>query len=58
MQIQKQISRKIGEKEYEKFFIVVSPKIIKELKWKKGDVLDPKIENGKLIIENDRNKRT
>ena len=51
MQIQLQISRRIGNKEYEKFMIVVAPKIIRELKWKQGDKLDPRVEEGELRIK-------
>jgi len=49
--IQKQISRKIGDKEYEKYMIVVAPKIIKQLGWKQGDKLNPKIVEDKLVIK-------
>jgi antitoxin component of MazEF toxin-antitoxin module len=51
MKLQKQLSRKIGNTEYAKYVTVIPPQTIKDLGWEDGDDLEPKIENGKLIIK-------
>ena len=48
MRLQKQLSRKVGNKEYAKYVIVVPPKTIEALEWK-----DEAKEN-KLIIRRKR----
>ncbi len=53
MYLQKQLSKKIGDKEYAKYVIVVPPKLIEQLKWKGGDELEAEIKDKKLIIEKD-----
>ena len=55
MKLQSQVSRTIGEKKYIKYWVVIPPKIIKELGFEKGDIIKPKVINKKLIIENARN---
>lgn len=50
MQLQKQLSRKLEKKKYFRYTVVIPPKTVKELGWKQGDRLDPKIENGGLVI--------
>ena len=51
MQIQSTVSRKIGKKEYKKYWVVIPPKVMKELGWKKGDKVDPLVINKKLLID-------
>lgn len=51
MQLQKQMSRKIGNTEYAKYVIVIPPKVVEELKWKEGEELIFTIKGNKLIIE-------
>ncbi|MCP3682890.1 MAG: AbrB/MazE/SpoVT family DNA-binding domain-containing protein [bacterium] len=51
MRLQKQLSKKIGDKEYAKYVIVIPPKTIEKLGWKTGQELKAKLEKGKLIIE-------
>jgi len=53
MYLQKQLSKKIGDKEYSKYVIVVPPKMVEELGWKAGEELEAEIKNKKLIIEKD-----
>jgi len=50
MKLQSQVSRKVGDKEYKKFWIVISKKIIKKLGWKTGQELEGNIKKDKLII--------
>lgn len=49
--LQKQLSRKVGDKEYPKYVITVPAKQIKELGWKEGEELTGKILRGKLVIK-------
>ena len=51
MYLQKQLSKKIGDKEYPKNAIVVPPKIVGKLGWKAGEELEAKIKGDKLVIE-------
>lgn len=53
MNLQKQLSKKIGDKEYDKWVIVVPPKLIEKLGWKAGEELEAEIKEGKLVIEKD-----
>ena len=53
MYLQKQLSKKVGDKEYAKYVIVVPPKIVEKLGWKAGEELEAEIKKGKLIIERD-----
>ena len=53
MYLQKQLSKKIGEKEYAKYVIVIPPNTVKELGWKAGEELEFEVKKDKLIIERD-----
>lgn len=54
MKLQKQLSRKVGGKEYAKWVAVIPPKIVKELGLKEGEDLDIKVEGSKLVVEKKR----
>ena len=51
MNLQKQLSRKVGNIEYAKYVIVIPPKIVEKLGWKDGEELDAEIKGDKLVIE-------
>lgn len=53
MRLQKQLSRKVGDKEYSKYVAVIPSEIIKESGLKVGQELKIKSEKGKIIIEKD-----
>jgi len=53
MRLQKQLSKKIGDKEYAKYVIVVPPKVIERLGWNDGEELEAEIKGTKLVIEKD-----
>ncbi|MBW2984764.1 AbrB/MazE/SpoVT family DNA-binding domain-containing protein [Candidatus Woesearchaeota archaeon] len=53
MKLQKQLSRKYGDKKYAKYVIVIKPKLIDKLGWKDGEELEAEVKKGKLIIEKD-----
>jgi antitoxin component of MazEF toxin-antitoxin module len=54
MKLQKQLSRKVGNKEYPKYVIVISPSIVKELGWREGEALKEEVKEGKLIISREK----
>jgi len=39
-------------KEYYKHFVIIPQALIKALGWKKGDGLEFKLENGKVVLKN------
>ena len=50
MKLQKQLSRKVGNKEYAKWVITIPPAKINDTGWKEGEDLEIVEKNGKLII--------
>ena len=50
MKLQKQLSRKVGNKEYPKWVIAIPPKQIATLEWKEGEYLEGEVTNQELII--------
>ncbi len=53
MYLQKQLSKKVGDKEYSKYVIVVPSKLIEKLGWEGNEELEAEVKKGKLIIEKD-----
>ncbi|MBU4308816.1 MAG: hypothetical protein KJ566_03400 [Nanoarchaeota archaeon] len=51
MKLQSQVSRKVGNTEYKKSWIVIPNKLLKLLKWKSGQELEGEIKENKLIIK-------
>jgi len=51
MKLQSQVSRKYGDTEYKKSWIVISQELLKKLGWKSGQELKAETKEGKLIIE-------
>ena len=50
MRLQKQLSRRVGNKEYPKWVITIPPKQIRALGWKEGEFLESEINSQKLVI--------
>ena len=51
MKLQKQLSRKVGNTEYAKWVIVVSPTMIEELGRREGQELAAEVKESKLIVK-------
>jgi hypothetical protein len=51
MKLQKQLSRKVDDKEYPKYVVTIPPKQIEELKWKEGAELIAEACDGTLILK-------
>lgn len=50
MKLQKQLSRKVGNKEYPKWVITIPPKQIEALGWEEGEPLESKVNNQELTV--------
>lgn len=50
MKLQKQLSRKYGNKEYPKWVIVVPPKKINVLGWSEGERLESEVRGQELVV--------
>jgi bifunctional DNA-binding transcriptional regulator/antitoxin component of YhaV-PrlF toxin-antitoxin module len=50
MKLQKQLSRRVDNKEYPKYVITIPPKQIEEAGWKEGTELEAIVENGKIVL--------
>jgi len=57
MKLQKQLSRKVGNKEYPKWVITIPPRQIKALRWNEGEYLEGEVNNRKLIIRREDPKK-
>ena len=53
MKLQSQISRKYGDTEYKKSWIVIPSNLLKKLGWKTGALLKAYTKENKLVIEED-----
>lgn len=49
--LQRKLNRKVGDEEYYKWYIPISPNAIEQLKWKKGDSLHAKVSDKRLMIQ-------
>ena len=50
MKLQKQLSRKVKDKMYPKYAVVIPPKQIEEVGWKEGTELEAIVKDGKIIL--------
>jgi len=58
MRLQKQLSRRVGNKEYPKWVITIPPMQIRALGWKEGEFLESQISSQELVIrKEDLSKR-
>lgn len=51
MKLQSQVSRKYGDTEYKKFWVVLPQKLLEKLKWKTGQELKAEAKSGKLVVD-------
>ena len=50
MKVQKQLSKKIGDKTYHKYVVVLPEKVIKKAGFKEGDELEAKAKKGEVRL--------
>jgi len=48
--LQKQLSRRVDDREYPKYVVTIPPKQIEEVGWKEGIELEATVKNGKIIL--------
>lgn len=51
MKLQKQVSRKVEDKEYSKYVVVVPPDEVDKLGWKEGQELEHEVREQNLILK-------
>lgn len=51
MKLQKQLSKKRGDKVYHKYVINIPEEIIKKAQLKKGDELEVEAEQGRIVLK-------
>lgn len=51
MKLQDKINRKVGDREYRRWYINLSKEEVKRLEWKKGQELETKIIGNKLVLK-------
>ena len=57
MRLQKQLSRKVGNKAYPKWVITIPPKKIKALGWSEGEFLESEINGQELIVRRENTQK-
>lgn len=58
MKLQKRANRKVGTKEYVKWYVNIPADLIKEMGWKEGQEIIPIIKNQNLVLDSKlRNKK-
>lgn len=58
MKVQKRLNRKVGTKEYVKWYVNLSTDIIKQTGWKQGEELEAHVkDNGELIIKSKKYRK-
>jgi antitoxin component of MazEF toxin-antitoxin module len=51
VKLQKQLSRKVANREYPKYVMTIPPNCIEELGWKQGVELEVTIKDNKLVVQ-------
>ena len=50
MKLCEKLNRRVGDKEYKKWYLVLSKEDIDKLQWKKGEELEAKVRGNSLMI--------
>lgn len=51
MKLQQRLNRKVGDKEYVKWYIDIPSDVINEAGWKEGSELDVVVKDGKVMLK-------
>ena len=51
MRLQKQLGKKVGDKVYPKYVVVIPPKLIEESGFKEGDELEGEAKKGEVKLK-------
>ncbi len=58
MKLQKQLSRKVDDKEYPKYVITIPPKCVESAGWKEGIDLDFSVTKDELVLRPKKTQQT
>ena len=50
MKLQQRLNRKVGDKEYVKWYVDIPSEVIQEVGWKKGSELEVVVKDGKVLV--------
>ena len=50
MKLQKRVNRRVGDKEYVKWYVNIPSDMVKEFGWKEGQELQPEKNSKKLVL--------
>ena len=50
MKLQKQLSRRVENKDYPKYVVTIPPKQVEEAGWKEGTELEAIVKDGKIVL--------
>jgi hypothetical protein len=50
MRLQKRFNRKVGDREYSKWMIVLAPEDVEKLGWSEGEELETQVRDSKLVL--------
>jgi AbrB family looped-hinge helix DNA binding protein len=50
MKLQQRLNRKVGDKEYVKWYVDIPADVIKEAGWKEGSDLEVVVKDGKVVL--------
>lgn len=56
MKLQSQVSRKVGDTEYRKSWVVIPNKTLKELDWEEGEELESIVKDNELVLRKAKTK--
>ena len=51
MKLQQRINRKVGDKEYVKWYVNIPTGVIEEAGWKQGSDLEVVVKDGKVVLK-------
>jgi len=57
VRLQKQLSRKVGNKEYAKWIITIPPKQVQALGWNEGEFLESEVNSRELVIRREDERK-
>jgi bifunctional DNA-binding transcriptional regulator/antitoxin component of YhaV-PrlF toxin-antitoxin module len=57
MRLQKHVSRKVEDKEYAKYVVVLPAESVEKLGWKEGQELENYVQGKKLILRQKTNEK-
>lgn len=56
LKLQSRVNRRVGKKEYRKWYVDIPPNKIEEIGWSEGDELDIKIKRNELTLKPQKKK--